>query len=194
MKFPLTAVLFLEKSTILVKDNYFFLKIFKLYVSVMPVIRLKTCINAAIELVFDLSRSVDLHQLSTAQTGEKVVGGRKTGLIEMGESVSWEGRHLGVRQRLTSRITSFDRPDYFVDEMVRGAFKSFRHEHMFIQKGDFTIMTDIFSYEVPFGVLGRAANYLFLYNYMEDLLLKRNEVIKEYAENGQGAILIYEPE
>ena len=158
----------------------------------MPTIRLKTCIRAAPDLVFDLSRSVDLHRISTSQTGERVVGGRKSGLIEMGESVTWEARHLGIRQRLTSRITSFDRPDYFVDEMVRGAFKSFRHEHLFILRGNFTVMTDIFTYEVPFGLLGRLANYLFLYNYMEDLLLKRNQIVKEYAENGQGELLIYE--
>jgi len=38
---------------------------------------------------------------------------------------------LAIVQQLTSKITLMQDPDYFVDEMVSGAFKSFRHEHIF---------------------------------------------------------------
>lgn len=149
----------------------------------MPVIRLETLIHAKIDVVFDLSRSIDLHQVSTAHTEEKVVGGRLSGLIELGESVTWQARHFGIVQRLTSKITAFEKPGYFVDEMVQGAFKSFKHEHLFVSRDQVTVMTDIFNYTSPFGVLGRIADRLFLKKYMERLLIQRNTVIKEYAEN-----------
>src|ERR1700759_359494 len=95
------------------------------------VIELSTMIDAPIQVCFDLSRSIDLHIESTKQTGEKAIAGRTSGLIEMGESVTWRAKHFGVWQNLTSKITEFKSPDYFTDEMVSGAFKSFRHEHLF---------------------------------------------------------------
>ena len=43
-------------------------------------------------------------------------------------------------------------------------------------------MLDTFTYRSPFGHLGRLADALFLKRYMRNLLEKRNEVVKEYAE------------
>lgn len=156
----------------------------------MPEIRLETYIDADLSLVFDLSRSIDLHQVSTAHTEEKVIGGRFSGLIELGETVTWQAKHFGLVQNLTSKITAFQKPDYFVDEMLRGAFKSFKHEHIFRAEGQGVMMTDVFSYVSPFWILGKLADHLFLAGYMEKLLVKRNQVIKAYAENGLGAKLL----
>jgi hypothetical protein len=51
----------------------------------MPVINLHTQINAPIGIVFDLSRSIDLHKISTAHTNEEAIAGVTSGLIGMGE-------------------------------------------------------------------------------------------------------------
>jgi hypothetical protein len=45
-------------------------------------------------------------------------------------------------------------------------------------------MKDVFDFESPLGVLGKLANVLFLKSYMTKLLVERNRVIKEVAENG----------
>ncbi len=149
----------------------------------MPSIVITTYINAPIERCFDLSRSIDLHTDSMKHTGEKAIAGRTSGLIELGETVTWQAKHFGIRQKLTSKITVFDRPNYFVDEQVIGAFKSFRHEHRFARQHGQTLMTDLFSFESPLGLLGQLANILFLKSYMKRLLLKRNEIIKQAAES-----------
>ncbi|MBQ02144.1 MAG: hypothetical protein CL477_15860 [Acidobacteria bacterium] len=78
----------------------------------MPVIHLTTKIDCPIEIAFDLSRSIDLHEDSTAQTYERAVEGRTSGLIELGERVTWEATHFWRRQRLTSEITEFERPRF----------------------------------------------------------------------------------
>lgn len=148
----------------------------------MPTIELATKINAPIEKVFDLARSIDLHIESTKQTGEKAIAGKTSGLIELGETVTWRAKHFGIWQTLTSKITEFDRPNYFVDEMVQGAFKSFRHEHHFSRIDNQTLMKDVFEFESPLGVLGNLFNWLVLTAYMRTLLTKRNKVIKEAAE------------
>jgi len=152
----------------------------------MPTIRVTTKIKADINLVFDLSRSIDLHEISTAATNEKAISGKTSGLIELGESVTWRAKHFGIYQRLTSKITAFDKPHFFVDEMQQGAFKSFKHLHQFKQHKGYTIVTDVFEYESPLGILGKIADWLFLKNYMHNFLVKRNKIIKQIAESKKG--------
>lgn len=151
----------------------------------MPVIRLETIIAAPRRIVFDLSRSIDLHKVSTSQTNEEAIAGVTTGLIGLNESVTWRARHFGFYQTLTSKVTEFRSPDCFVDEMEKGIFKRFRHEHIFKIIGTKTMMIDVFDYESPLGILGKTVDGLFLKRYMQTLLEKRNLVIKEYAESGE---------
>jgi ligand-binding SRPBCC domain-containing protein len=149
----------------------------------MPKIKLQTNIKVPVEIVFDLSRSIDLHKISTSKTNETAIAGKTSGLIELNESVTWRAKHFGVYQKLSSKITEFDRPNYFVDEMIKGAFKEFRHEHHFSELNGETIMTDIFDYRSPLGILGKLADYVLLKAYMTNLLSERNKVLKEFAES-----------
>jgi ligand-binding SRPBCC domain-containing protein len=152
----------------------------------MPEIHLKTTINAPIELVFDLSRSIDLHILSLEHTHERAVAGRMTGLVEKGETVTWRAKHLGVTQELTSLITDVVPHHYFADQLVKGAFKHFKHAHFFEKLEDGNIlMKDIFNYTSPLGLLGKLADVLFLEKYMTKLLEQRNLTLKQVAENGR---------
>ncbi|MCQ6959758.1 SRPBCC family protein [Mucilaginibacter aquariorum] len=150
----------------------------------MPIIQLHTYINAPVQRCFDVARDIDIHVASTKHTGEQAIAGRTSGLIESGETVTWRAKHFGIWQNLTSKITDFNFPVFFADEMVAGAFKSFRHEHYFTGDDKQTIMRDEFTFESPLGLLGKLANWLFLKKYMNNLLLKRNLVIKEMAEKG----------
>ena len=59
---------------------------------------------------------------------------------------------------MTSRITEFEPPHRFVDEMVRGPFGAFRHEHRFDRQGDGTRMTDVVRFRMGWGVVGRLAD------------------------------------
>ena len=111
------------------------------------------------------------------------MAGVTSGRLGLGDEVTWEATHFGVRQRLTSRITEFDPPNRFVDEMVRGAFARFRHEHQFLSVPDGTDMVDIFDYTSPLGPLGRLADRLFLRRYMTTLLRQRNAYLKRAAES-----------
>ena len=149
----------------------------------MTQIELSTHIDATIERCFDLARSIDLHIKSTKQTGEQAIGGRTSGLIQIGESVTWRAKHFGIRQTLTSKITELEYPNHFTDEMVSGAFKSFRHEHYFYAINNQTMMKDIFNFKSPGGWFGELFNFLVLRGYMQKLLEKRNQVIKEAAES-----------
>lgn len=149
----------------------------------MPTITLHTKIRADIQVCFDLARSIDLHSISVEHTDEKAIDGRTAGLIELGETVTWQARHFGIRQQLTSKISAMQTPYYFVDEQVKGAFKKLYHQHIFQYDGTYTHMTDIFEFESPMGILGKIFNRLVLTRYMTRFLSQRNEVIKKYAES-----------
>jgi ligand-binding SRPBCC domain-containing protein len=148
----------------------------------MPIIVLRTPVTASPSRCFDLARDVELHQRSTADSRERAVAGVTSGMLGPGDEVTWEATHFGVRQRLTSRITEFDPPRRFVDEMVRGAFRRLRHEHQFLATEAGTEIVDTFDYTSPLGPLGWAADRLFLRRYMTRLLRQRNACLKQVAE------------
>ena len=143
---------------------------------------IETWIAASPARCFDAARDLDLHVKSMTHTNERAVGGRTSGLIELGEEVTWRARHFGVTQHFTSWITAFDRPRSFQDAMRRGAFQSFVHDHYFETAGAGTKMTDVLVFAAPLGILGRIAEMLVLRGYLERLLGMRAATIKEAAE------------
>ncbi len=156
----------------------------------MPTIRLETFINAPIERCFDLSLSVDLHHHSVAHTHERPIAGVTTGVMKLGDTVTWEAVHFGVKQHLTSKITAYERPYRFTDEMVRGAFQEIHHLHEFVAQPPGTLMIDVFLFRAPLGILGRLAERLVLTRYMQGLLLTRNRYLKQVAEAGMDPALL----
>jgi ligand-binding SRPBCC domain-containing protein len=144
-----------------------------------------TIIRASISRCFDLSRSIDLHRKSTERTDEVAVAGVTSGLIGLGEEVTWRARHFGVTQTMTVRITAFDAPHHFQDRMVRGAFRFFEHDHWFVERGDgVTEMRDVLRFAAPPRFLGAVVEPV-LRGYLRRFLRERNSVIREMGE-GEG--------
>lgn len=148
----------------------------------MATFTLETFIAAPSEVCFDLSLDLDLHQGSMNHTGEKIVGGRPGGRIGLYEFVTWEAKHFGIRQRMTVGITALERPRRFHDEMLKGAFKRFEHEHTFEPVPGGTLMKDQFEIEAPFPLIGRVVEQVLLLPYLRRLMETRNAIIKVRAE------------
>lgn len=148
----------------------------------VPVLEIHTTIRAPIERVFDLCRSIDAHAAAATGSSERAIAGRTTGLLELGETVTWSARHFGLRWQLTSRMVALDRPRHFRDAMVAGVFRRFDHDHVFRQEGDFTHAVDVFDYTSPLGVLGRMADALLVQGHMQRFLEERMRTIRELAE------------
>ena len=94
------------------------------------------------------------------QTNEKAIGGRTSG-----------------------RITELIWPLHFTDEMIKRPFKCLRHQHIFEEIPQGTIMTDLFDFQSPLGILGKLTDKIILEGYMRKLLVKRNETIRIAAES-----------
>lgn len=149
----------------------------------MPVVEVHTTIRAPIGRVFDLCRSVEAHVATSGATGERAVAGVTTGLLGLGDQVTWSARHLGRRWSLTSRITEFERPHRFRDSMVAGVFARFDHVHEFAFGDGVTKVRDVFDFTSPWGVLGRIADALVVERHMRLFLERRMQDIRQLAES-----------
>lgn len=145
-----------------------------------------TVIQAPAERCFDLARSVEVHLAGNVDCGEAAVAvaGVTSGLVGMAQRVTWRAKHFGVRQSLTSEITAMDRPAWFQDTMIEGAFRFMLHDHFFRPLcPDETEMRDVFCFAAPLPVFGRLAEIAVLRRYMRALLRERNAVLKAIAES-----------
>jgi ligand-binding SRPBCC domain-containing protein len=151
----------------------------------MTVLRLSRLIHAPLEIVFDLSRSIDLHTRSMSSTKEQAVAGVCSGCIDLHGQVTWKAWHLGKTRFFTSVITGMERPFSFTDEMLKGDFKTWKHLHTFSTLPEGTRMDDEIYYEVPYGLIGKLANIVFLEKYLRKLLEQRNNTIQQIAETDE---------
>jgi ligand-binding SRPBCC domain-containing protein len=147
-----------------------------------------TLIHAPIERVFDLSRSVEVHLLANVHENEQALatGGVTTGLIGLGEQVTWRAKHFGFWHNLTSKATVVESPTYFQVTMVKGIFRSMQADHLFrTLPSGVTELRDIFKIAAPLPIIGPVVEALFLRRYMIALNRERNAIIKQLAESDE---------
>ena len=149
----------------------------------MTTIQLTTLINAPIQIVFDHARNIDTHQQSANETSEIAIAGITTDLINKGQTVTWRGKHFGFFLEHQSIISEMDLYSYFVDEQLKGHFKTFKHKHFFEEIDGKTIMKDVLQYETPFGIFGKIFNLILLKKHLTNFLLHRNAYLKLVSEN-----------
>jgi ligand-binding SRPBCC domain-containing protein len=148
----------------------------------MTTIKITTNYFAPIERVFDTNRNIDIHQQSASKTKEVAIAGITSGLINKNETVTWKGKHFGVYLTHQSLISEMDFPTYFVDEQLKGQFKSFKHQHFFEQKENYVEVTDVLEYETPFGIFGQLFDRLLLKKHLRKFIIHRNEILKNLSE------------
>lgn len=122
--------------------------------------------------LFEISLDVDAHMSSMQQSDERAIAGTIAGAIGLGETVTWRACHLGIWFTMTSKITALEKPTRFVDEQMRGPFKTFVHEHRFVPVGDGCRMIDTITVGSP--IFGRLVERAVLVPYLRRLITKRN--------------------
>jgi hypothetical protein len=106
------------------------------------------------------------------------------GLIAMraGTLIEYELTLHGMRMQWKTRIEEFVEGSHFVDVQLKGPYKMWRHRHDFEDVEGGTRMTDGVDYELPFGLLGQLARWLFVRRQVEQIFNYRNEVVvKEFG-------------
>ena len=146
----------------------------------MDTIRSATWINAPVDRCFLLALSVDLH-VASARSLEKAVKGVTTGLIGLGDSVTFEGHDFGGDGPHTCVIDELRACTYFREVMVSGNFRYFVHEHHFAPMDDGTRMRDEIRFAARWGPVGR----VLARRRIKAFLKRRNTAIKRAAESDE---------
>lgn len=105
------------------------------------------------------------------------------------EWITFEARHLGIRQQLTAKVVDYNYPNYFVDVMQKGAFKHLSHRHEFEPQINGTLVRDLLHFQSPYGWIGSFIDAFILKYYMRSFLRYRQTSLKIFIENQEHKLL-----
>lgn len=86
---------------------------------------------------------------------------------------------LGIPMRWVTEIATVKDKQMFVDEQRKGPYRIWHHEHHFKEVAGGIEMTDIVSYELPFGFLGRLVHPILVKKKLEEIFAHRFKVVEE---------------
>jgi len=96
-----------------------------------------------------------------------------------GQMISYKVTPLPfMRVTWVTEIMNVEPKKHFTDDQKKGPFAIWRHKHFFSEAGNGVVMTDEISYAVPFGVLGRIANWMVVAKQVDNIFNYRTERIK----------------
>ena len=81
-----------------------------------------------------------------------------------------------------TEITQVEFEQYFIDEQRFGPYKMWHHEHLFEPvDANNCKMTDIVSYKLPYGLLGKLGHKLFIKKQLRTIFEYRTQQIKSFT-------------
>ncbi|TXI87958.1 MAG: hypothetical protein E6Q37_00945 [Crocinitomicaceae bacterium] len=86
---------------------------------------------------------------------------------------------LGIPLNWVTEIKYVHEEQFFVDEQRTGPYKMWHHEHHFKAVDGGVEMTDIVSYELPLGILGRIAHPILVKSKLEEIFNYRFQKVEE---------------
>lgn len=86
---------------------------------------------------------------------------------------------LGIKTTWVTEITQLEENRYFIDEQRVGPYKIWHHQHFLEATDGGTLMTDIVSYQPPFGILGALANRIIIKKKLQQIFDYRAQVLSE---------------
>ena len=89
---------------------------------------------------------------------------------------------LGIPMNWITEIKTVKELEFFVDEQRKGPYKIWHHEHHFKEVDGGVEMTDIVSYELPLGILGRIMHPFLVQKKLEEIFDFRFKAVEQSKE------------
>jgi ligand-binding SRPBCC domain-containing protein len=86
---------------------------------------------------------------------------------------------LGIPMNWITEIKTVKNHSFFVDEQRKGPYRIWHHEHHFKEVEGGVEMTDIVSYELPLGILGRLMHPILVKNKLKEIFDYRRQKVDE---------------
>lgn len=98
-----------------------------------------------------------------------------------GQIISYKIKILGgIKVNWVTEITHVKDLYYFVDEQRFGPYALWHHQHHFKEIEGGVEMVDEVNYAIPFGLIGRLANWLFVGRQVSAIFDHRYKVLESY--------------
>jgi ligand-binding SRPBCC domain-containing protein len=117
----------------------------------------------------------NLARITPASLGFEIVSSEPR--MRRGAEIEYRIRWAGLPLSWKTLITAYDPPHLFVDEQVRGPYRTWRHRHTFRAVEGGTEIADHVEYALPFGILGRAAHALAVRRQLSGIFTYRQEAL-----------------
>lgn len=102
-----------------------------------------------------------------------------------------QGTHIDYRLRLfglpiswKTRISLWEPPFRFIDEQLSGPYRTWIHQHLFIQAGEQTLMQDVVHYRLPFQPLGELAHPMVRLELHRIFRFRRDSILRILTPDG----------
>ncbi len=144
-------------------------------------LRKEQLVNTSIENLWDfISSPVNLKKITPPYMGFDITSEKLPNKIYEGMIISYQVKPLlAIKTIWVTEITHVKENQYFVDEQRVGPYTLWHHQHIIQQQGEKVLMTDIVSYQPPFGFFGAIANKLIIEKKLNEIFNFRTKVIDE---------------
>ena len=141
-------------------------------------------INQPVEIIWDfISSPGNLKKITPAYMGFDIMSNNLPDKMYEGMIISYKvSPLLGIKTNWVTEITHVKPGEYFVDEQRVGPYKLWHHQHFLQPISGGVIMSDIVSYQPPFGVLGSLANKLVIKKKLNQIFDFRTQALIDIFE------------
>ena len=147
------------------------------YYQLVTTQKLPVSINEIWEFI---SAPDNLKEITPKQMGFIVTSNSGGGEMYPGMIITYKVSPLfGIKLNWMTEITHVKDHEYFVDEQRQGPYSMWHHQHKIETIEGGVLMTDIVTYQPPFGVLGAIANTLFIRNKLRQIFDYRTVALEK---------------
>jgi hypothetical protein len=140
-------------------------------------------INKPIEDVFEFFSNPDnLSVITPPKLGFKILTPTPI-KMSVGCLIDYKIYLMGIPIHWRTLITNFDPPHTFIDQQIKGPYTIWHHTHTFQKVDGGVEIKDRVVYSIPFSILGRILNFLWIRKDLENIFNYRKKVIDELFGN-----------
>ncbi len=142
-------------------------------------LKFKQVINSSLDEVFSFfSNPENLSKITPKKLGFNILTPTPIKMKE-GQLIDYSIKLLGKKIRWRTMITEYIPKVKFVDQQLKGPYSMWHHTHEFRDIDGKVEMIDEIYYIMPFGVLGRLVNFLFVSRDLNNIFKHRVEIINK---------------
>lgn len=126
-----------------------------------------------------ISSPVNLKHITPPYLGFEIINNNLPEKMYPGMIISYKvSPLLGIKMKWVTEITYVKENEYFIDEQRIGPYSMWHHQHKITPIDSGVLMTDIVTYNPPFGFLGALSNKVFIRKQLDEIFNYRKSAIE----------------